>query len=130
MMNSKLWTGIAALTLALTVAEVAAVSAMARGAQRWWEGEDAVALRRAGSIVGEMVAEQIGLDDQDQPVRVQIADLHSTLAPLAGIAIDTGKRSSCLGRGRTIEIRTRNFEARMRALEARQLVRKQIRDAI
>jgi hypothetical protein len=80
--SRRLWTGIAALTLALTVAEVAAVGVVARGAERWWRGEDARALRRAGAAVASVVTERLGLGGDRRPVVIELARIEGALAPL------------------------------------------------
>src|SRR5262245_6957957 len=125
-MNStrKLWTGIAAITLALTVAEVAMVSVVARGAERWWRGEDGRALRRAGAIVGSMVTDRLDSGTSGRSLEVELADLNRALAPLAGATrVEVGSCRRC-------GLRHATLEARARARAIRQITRLEIREAV
>jgi hypothetical protein len=126
-LSRKLWTGIAVLTVALTVGEIAAVDAMARGARRWWTGEDGIALRHAAGIVGGMVVDRMQGGSRDLPLQVEVANLQSALEPLTGWAgTDDGDCSRCSLRKIVIDARGR---ARLSRIHSREDLREMLRRA-
>jgi hypothetical protein len=120
-----LWTGVATLALALTVAEAAAVSAMAGGAQRWWAGGDAQSLRRAGAILGDMVASRVGVRSMELPIAMQLEGLDRALLPLTGEAC-----ASCSESARVEVIDRRLKSCERSRIVTRMIVRERIREAI
>jgi hypothetical protein len=131
-LSRKLWTGIAVLTLALTVGEIAAVDAMARGARRWWTGEDGIAVRHAAGIVGGMVADRIQGGSRGLPLELEVANLQSALEPLTGwTGTDEGDCSRCPLRRAMIEARGKARTARIHSrLELREILRRAERQVL
>jgi hypothetical protein len=127
-----MWTGIALMAAVLTVAEVAAVASAARGAQRWWDGDQGRAVRRASAIVGGMIAERLG----GRPVvcggswATGVSDLHRTLEVLAATGDCRGRCPAIVirraARGRLLDARERLRDAR----EARVLARERTREMV
>jgi len=123
--SRKMWTGIALVAAVLTVAELAAVTSAARGAQRWWDGDQGRAVRRASAIVGGMIAERVG----GRPVvhggswAMGVSDLHRTLEVLAA----TGEcRGTCPAMVMRRDAREQLRDARVARFLARDRAREMV----